>query len=161
MPRYAHPANAHRGDSPGNRRGQTLKLVVDTDVIAAALLAEAGRSDEARTLITRSWQFLAPSHWKAEFANVIWKGVLRGRVPIELIEDLLDAADRLTIESVDIGELWGVALARAVAANHPVYDTLFVALALRERTFVASYDAVLRRRFPTVVRSPGQLMIRR
>lgn len=124
------------------------------------MLAEAERGEEAIALLARTRELLAPSHWKAEFANVVWKAVRLGRLQIDRMDDLISTAGQLPITTIDVGELWRGAIARAVAADHPVYDTLFVELAVRERTVVASYDSGLQRRFPRLVRTPRRLLRR-
>ena len=131
---------------------------MDTDVIAAALLAETGRGEEAARLLAESRILLAPSHWKAELANVIWKATLLGRLSAEEVDSIISIADRLRITSVDVSDLWRGAVVRAVANSHPVYDTLFVELAVREKTRVASYDRGLQRRFPDLVFPPARIL---
>jgi len=103
---------------------------------------------------------LAPTHWKAELANVVWKAAVFHGIGIERCVELLRLAESLPISSVDVAELWRGAVGRAVAVRHPAYDTLFVELAVRERLPLASYDATLRRRFPDVVRTPAALLRR-
>jgi predicted nucleic acid-binding protein len=128
--------------------------------VAAAALDEEGRGPEAAKLLARASERLAPSHWKAEFANVVWKAVRFGGVDADRVQAVLDAVGTLSIISVDVAELWRGAVARGIAAAHPVYDTLFVELALRERIPLATYDRGLWRKFPTVARSPGALLRR-
>ncbi len=115
---------------------------------------------EAAALLTRATTALAPSHWKAELASVVWKAVVNGWTDLDHGRDVLRAADRSPILSVDVGELWQGALARAVEARHSVYDTLFVELAVREAAVVASYDRSLRRRFPEFVLTPAAVLQR-
>ena len=128
--------------------------------MAAALLGEPERGQEAARLLSRTRELLAPSHWKAELANVLWKAVRLERLSIDMMDAVISTAGQLPITSVDVSELWRGAIARAVAANHPVYDTLFVELAVREGTVVASYDSGLQRHFPQMVRTPGRILRR-
>jgi predicted nucleic acid-binding protein len=130
---------------------------VDTDVVAAAMLAESGTGEVAIRLLAGKWDFAAPSHWKAEFCNVVWKAVQLKRIAAEEIDAIFSRAGALPIESVDVAELWRGAVTRAIAAGHPAYDTLFVELAIRLRTNVASFDRRLQRKFPSIVRSPGDI----
>jgi predicted nucleic acid-binding protein len=48
-------------------------------------------------------------------------------------------------------------LRRAVAAGVPVYDTLFVELAIRNACPLATFDKALLRAFPDVARRPRDL----
>ena len=41
----------------------------------------------------KGFEIVAPAHWKAEFANVVWKSVLRGEVPLEAAPGFLTAVD--------------------------------------------------------------------
>jgi predicted nucleic acid-binding protein len=49
---------------------------------------------------------------------------------------------------------------RAIASKNPVYDTLFVELAVREKAPLVSFDQKLRRRFPGIVVEPKTLVRR-
>ena len=89
---------------------------------------------------------------------MLWKTVQFGRIAADEIDSLISLISALPIESVDVAELWRGAVARAVAPGHPVYDTLFVELAIRLRTSAASYDSRFQRRFPSVVKNPGALL---
>ncbi|MSP63757.1 MAG: hypothetical protein EXR72_26105 [Myxococcales bacterium] len=135
-----------------------MRVVVDTDVVAAILLREAGRCDEGTRLLGSCRELFVPSHFKAELGNVIWKAIVLGGYPADQSDALLAAADALSFTVVDVGELWHGAVARAIAARHPVYDTLFVELAVRESIFMASFDRPLRQRFPTIVKTPAALL---
>ncbi|MDI7267274.1 MAG: type II toxin-antitoxin system VapC family toxin [Myxococcota bacterium] len=154
--RHEEP-DEHGRDPRGHRGGPSLKLVLDTDVIAAALLGEPDRGEEASRFIARCREPMAPAHWKAELASVVWKAVVLGRLPRDRIGVVLDEASRLPITSVDVSDLWQGAVMRAAGAKHPVYDVLFVELAVRECTVVASYDRDFRRAFPDLVILPSKL----
>lgn len=132
--------------------------MVDTDVVAAVALGEPNTGEEAARLLRGKWDFVAPAHWKAEFSNVLWKAVRLGRFAADQVDTIIDRVSALPIESVDVSELWRGAVMRAIAANHPAYDTLFVELAVRLQTSVASYDRSLQKKFPAVVRSPTALL---
>lgn len=135
-----------------------MKLVVDTDVIAAALLGEPATGEEAADLLAGAWDLHAPSFWRAELTNVIWKAARRGGMAPDRAADLLLIADALPVRSVETADLWQGALARAILADHPAYDAFFVELAVRLNTRVASYDAKLRRAFPEHVALPSQVV---
>jgi predicted nucleic acid-binding protein len=69
--------------------------VVDTDVAAAAILAESGTSEEATRLLTGRWELTAPAHWKAEFCNVLWKAVRLERIAAEEIDGIVSRVSQL------------------------------------------------------------------
>jgi predicted nucleic acid-binding protein len=89
------------------------------DVVAAAILAESGTSEEATRLLTGTWELAAPAHWKAEFCNVPWKAVRLKRIAAEEIDEIVSRVSALPTESVDVAELWRGAAARAIVAGHP------------------------------------------
>ncbi len=126
--------------------------------MAAALLAEPATGEEATRLLAGAWELAAPAHWKAELSNVIWKAVRLKRLETKKVDGVLSLAEALPIASVDVSELWRGAVVRAIAADHPAYDAIFVELAVRLGTCVASYDRQLHSRFPTHVRLPGDLL---
>ncbi len=135
-----------------------MSLVVDTDVIAAALLGEPGRGRQAGKLLAFGERLLAPAHWQAELANVVWKATVMGLLPVEAVAELIATAARLPIESVAVTALWRGAVARAIVADHPVYDTLFIELAERSGTRVVSYDRALRKKFADLVVEPAAVI---
>lgn len=98
----------------------------------------------------------APAHWKAEFSQA----VQLERVAAEEVDAPISRVNALPIESQEIGGLPRGAVMRAAAAGHPAYDTLFVELALRLETKVASYDVRFQRKFPSIVKSPSVLPAR-
>ncbi len=122
------------------------------------MLAEAKTGEEAARLLAGRWDLAAPSHWKAEFSNVVWKAVQLKRLAAEQVDPIISRVTALPIESVDVGDLWRGAVMRAIVADHPAYDTLYVELAIRLRTTVASFDSRLRRKFPSIVKSPADLL---
>ncbi len=129
-------------------------------MIAAAALGEPETGQEAARLLVERWDFAAPSHWKAEFSNVVWNAVLLGRIAADEIDTAVTRANALPTESVDVSELLRGAVTRAVATGHATYDTLFVELAIRLGTSVASFDTRLQRKFPSLVKCPGAFLTR-
>lgn len=89
---------------------------------------------------------------------MVWKAARAGRLRSDSVLRVLDMADALDIDSVDCRLLWRGAVARAIAADHPVYDTLFVELAVRRDLPLATYDARLRAAFPEVAVAPTDLL---
>jgi len=59
---------------------------------------------------------------------------------------IISSVSLLPIASVDVGELW-----RGAVAGHPADDTLFVELAIRLRTSVASFDRRFQQQSPAIV----------
>jgi predicted nucleic acid-binding protein len=127
-------------------------------VLAAALLGERATGAEAAAVLVGRWDLAAPSHWKAELSNVVWKAVRLEQLDAANVDRVLTLAEAFPIRSVDVFELWRGAVGRAIAAEHPAYDTLFIELAIRLGTHVVSYDRQLRLRFPGHVRTPRRVL---
>ncbi len=136
-----------------------MKLVLDTDVLAAALLGEPA-GEEAERLIRSASELYAPSHIFAELTNVVWKAVTQARLAAHLAAELLALAENIPLVLTDVRELWHGALMRSIEHNHPAYDTLFVELAMQANVPMASYDNQLRKQFPRIVRTPKSLLQR-
>lgn len=134
-----------------------MTYIVDTNVIAYYLLGTQPFADEAREFWRGVGPTAAPAHWQAELATVIWMAVRSGVLAPEEGHRRLDFAGRLHVRSVPIGTLWQPALAAALAAGVAVYDTLFVELAKRQRSFLVTFDAKVLKAFPEVARRPGMI----
>lgn len=135
-----------------------MKAVVDTNVIAYALLGTPKYADEAFAFLAAGGELLAPALWEAELANVVWMSVRAGVITPEAAPAKLGLASRLGVHSVEIRSLWHGALARSLNSGIAVYDTLFVELAERERLRVVTFDRKLLAAFPTLACKPRHLV---
>lgn len=124
-------------------------MVVDTMVLAYALLGEAEFHQAAVEALDALPELLAPESLRAELTNVVWLWIRhRGVEPAAGIAMLRDA-EALVTEFVPVRNLWEDALVLAVKEGHSPYDTLFVALAQQRRTKMLTSDQAVLRRFPT------------
>jgi predicted nucleic acid-binding protein len=96
---------------------------------------------------------------------VVWKLVKAKPIDLEEGVGVFDDAMGLVTERVAAAELWTQTVVLAVERDHPVYDTLFVALAASFVALAASrgsrvvtYDRRLRRRFPELTVAPSTLL---
>ncbi len=128
--------------------------VIDTMLFAYALLGVTNRREAALAALAAARPLYAPDSLRAELANVVWQWVRQRHVSIEFAHTALQRADGLVDQYASSGELWHAALDLAAAAGHPVYDTLFVALAQKRGAVVVSDDGKLARAFPDWVVSP-------
>lgn len=108
-----------------------MKAVFDASVLVKLLTTEP-ETPSARALIGVCDEPLAPDWAQAECASVIWKRVRRGELPPALAGTRLTALDRLMIGYRRSAELLPAAFALAIELDHPVYDCLYLALALTE-----------------------------
>jgi predicted nucleic acid-binding protein len=134
-----------------------VTAVVDTNVVAYYLLGADVFADEARTVFERTATLIAPAHWEAELANVVWMAVRHGALSAEQAPVRLGQARRVRIESVATSTLCQAALLRALASGVAVYDTLFVELAVRSRCPLVTFDTAVLRAFPDVAKRPRDL----
>ena len=141
-------------------RDRTLKVVVDTNVIAYYLLATAPFLEEVRAFWRRPLDLAAPALWEAEVSNVLWMAARTRVIDESMALHRLGLAARLGIRSVPTRRLWRGALARALHANVAAYDTLFVELAVRERVPLVTFDKRLLARFPDIAVRPNLLAAR-
>jgi predicted nucleic acid-binding protein len=134
-----------------------MTVVVDTNVIAYFVLQTTPFWQDVEAFWDLQPEAVAPSHWEAEFANVVWTVVKAGVLDAEEGSRRLDMASRLGIRSVAIGSLWQGALQRSIESRVAVYDTLFVELAAQRDIKFATFDAELIKGFPDVAVRPRAL----
>lgn len=134
-----------------------MTAVVDTNVVAYYLLGTEAHADEARDALERVSTLLAPGHWEAELANVVWMAVRSGVLTETEGPVRLGLARRLAVESIGTSTLCQGALLRALATGVSVYDTLFVELAARSRCPLLTFDKAVLRAFPDVAKRPRDL----
>lgn len=134
-----------------------MKAVVDTNVVAYLLLGTTAFVEESRGCFERVVAPLAPAHWEAELANVVWMAVKTGVVSAADGPTRLGLARRLGIESIATSTLSQGALLRAIESGISVYDTLFVELAARSACPLATFDKAVLKAFPDIACRPRDL----
>lgn len=133
-------------------------MVVDTMVFAYALVGVSAHREAAVAVLGRADRVVVPDSCYTELANVVWKWVRSKGVPEETGHAVLADAEALITRSFPTTHLWADALALAVGADHPVYDTLFVAAARREQTRVVTFDKRLQSAFPEWTIPPAAVL---
>lgn len=134
-----------------------MNAVVDTNVVAYLLLGTTAFVDESRQCFEQVVTPLAPAHWEAELANVVWMAVKAGVVSAADGPARLALARRLGIESIATSTLSQGALLRAIESGVSVYDTLFVELAARSSCPLVTFDKALLKSFPDIACRPRDL----
>jgi predicted nucleic acid-binding protein len=114
-----------------------MKIVIDASVALKWVIPEVG-SDAAVNL--RSSELIAPALWLAEVANALWRHVVRGELDRDEAQVLLALLQTAPITNSDIEADMQSALALANELAHPIYDCIYLALALRENTHVVTAD---------------------
>jgi predicted nucleic acid-binding protein len=120
-----------------------MELVVDASVFVKLLIEEPG-SDRAEELVAQADRLFAPDLLIIETANTLWKKVRRQGLPQDGALDSLEEAQRFDVELVSSADLLVEALAIACELPHPLYDCLYLLLALRGGRALATADARMR-----------------
>ena len=127
-----------------------MTLVIDASVALKWVLAEPGQA-AADALLDED--LIAPSLWLLEAANALWRRNLRGELSVAEARERLSELFNAPVTAIPIEEDLTAAAGLAQRLGHPVYDCLYLALALREQTQVVTAD----RRFWAVAQAAPDL----
>jgi predicted nucleic acid-binding protein len=129
-------------------------IVVDASVALKWVLTER---DSDAAIALRNDELVAPKLWLAEAANGLWRHVRLGEITtaqaLQFLRDLIEAP----VASVPAEPHLAIALRLAIELRHPVYDCLYLAVALHYGTYVVTAD----RRFAAAALSayPGRMRL--
>lgn len=125
---------------------EPARFVVDASV-GVKWVIEEHDGDRARDLLGRVERgeatLRAPEIYVAEGANAIWQRVRRHELQESEARQALRTFRSLPPELVPTGFLVEQALELALAFRHPVYDCLYVALAMRDGAALITADEPL------------------
>ncbi len=123
-------------------------FVVDASV-AVKWLVDEPLSAQAAKLLDDDLPLAAPELLYAEVANALWAIARRGSIDADDVREALDllADAPLTVPS-SMKQLMAAAARLAFDLDHPVYDCMYLALAIQEQRPVITAD----RRFCNVLR---------
>ena len=114
--------------------------VIDASVAIKWYVPEPG-SAQAAPILTSGVRLLAPDLIVAEIGNVLWRKIVRGELTPREAEQIADAfVSACPLEIVPSGGLVRSALSIAEQYGRSVYDSLYVALAVRENCQVVTAD---------------------
>ena len=114
-------------------------FVVDASVVVKWFVPEI-HSDTARRLLVLPHEYVAPDLLFAETASTIWKKIRREELTAEEGRQLVADIGRIGIEAVSCRALAEDAHALANATGRTVYDSMYVALAVRLGTRAITAD---------------------
>jgi len=114
-------------------------FVVDASVVVKWFVPEI-HSQAARRLLILSHAYFAPDLLFAETANAIWKKIRRGELTTVRGQQLVEDIGRIAVETVSCRMLAEDAHALANATGRTVYDSLYLALAIRLKTRMITAD---------------------
>ena len=116
-----------------------MRVVVDASVVLKWFVPEEG-SDAASRLLESEARLEAPDLLFAEIANAIWKKVLRGQLTRAESQLLVSDIEKIAVDTTPCRSLANDAHALALITSRSVYDSMYVALALRLDTRVITAD---------------------
>lgn len=118
------------------------RYVVDTSVAIKWYIAEL-HWQPARRLLGGGHDLIAPDFLYLELGNVLWKYVSRGELErndaTEILTDLQQLSLRIVPPAADLDQ----ALHLAIEFGRTMHDSLYVALAIRERARMVTADRKL------------------
>lgn len=114
-------------------------VVVDASVAAKWFLPEDG-SDRAEGLLRGKFRLIAPDLLWTEVGNVLWKIARRGSITPDEAQQMLRDASAMPVEIMESLPMLPDALRIASAADRSVYDSLYIALAAKEKCRVVTAD---------------------
>lgn len=135
-------------------------MIVDTMVLAYALLGVSSHRKESLDCLRKVDRILVPDSVRAELLHVSYKWVLSGDVVPTGVAQAYEDAEAVYTEVIPVSCLWREALALAFERNHSPYDTLFVAAARQNGCKVLTYDKLLTRLFPEDTITPRSFLRR-
>jgi len=114
-----------------------VSIVVDASVALKWVLSETG-SEAADALLDQD--LMAPVLWLAEAANVLWRKARIGEITAGQASARLYELLKAPVASLPIEPHLDPALKLALEIGHPIYDCIYLALALHHRTHVVTAD---------------------
>ena len=121
-----------------------MTIVVDASVAVKWVLTEP-HSDAADALLDE--QLAAPVLWLVEAGNALWRRARLGQITAAEAGDLIGELLRAPVSPVAVQPHIERALQLAVELAHPIYDCLYLSVALQLHTHVVTAD----RRFAAAV----------
>ena len=114
-------------------------FVVDASVAAKWFLQEP-YSSEARLLLKANYTLLVPDLLYSEVGNSFWKRVRKGEISATEASEILTTLCGLPLAIHKTHALAPVALEIACMTGRSVYDSIYLALAIREEGVVVTAD---------------------
>ena len=115
-----------------------MTIVVDASVAVKWVLRESG-SDAADALLDDD-SLIAPAIWLAEAGNALWRRTRMAEITAVEAHERLTELQKAPVASLAIGPHLDRALDLAISLNHPIYDCLYLAVALHQDAHVVTAD---------------------
>jgi len=115
-----------------------VSVVIDASVALKWVLDEPGK-EAADALLEE--ELIAPSLWLLEAANALWRRTQRGEINDQEAKERLTELYNAPVTTTTIEDDLLAAADLANVLGHPVSDCLYLAMAIRENTFVVTADS--------------------
>jgi predicted nucleic acid-binding protein len=125
-----------------------VTIVIDASVALKWVLSETA-SDKADALLDQD--LMAPVLWLTEATNALWRRARIGDITAEQAIVRLSDLRKAPVASLAVEPHLERALGLAIEIGHPVYDCIYLALALHHDTHVVTAE----RRFAATVSAAG------
>ncbi len=122
------------------------RFVIDASVAAKWFLPPSGEplAEEALRLLggygEGRFQFAVPDLFWAECANILWKAVRQGRWTCSAAEEAIAALQDRRLPTTSSRDILEDAFSIAATFDRTVYDSLYVALAVRVKADLVTAD---------------------
>jgi predicted nucleic acid-binding protein len=114
-----------------------VTIVIDASVALKWVLDEPG-AVAADALLSED--LIAPGLWLVEAANALWRRVRRHEITADQAKSSLTELHNAPVATVASDIDLDAALRLAIALDHPVYDCLYLAMAVREGAHMITAD---------------------
>jgi predicted nucleic acid-binding protein len=114
-----------------------MSVVIDASVALKWVLDEPG-GEAADALLNE--ELVAPALWLLEAANALWRRTRRGELTAVEARERLAELFNAPVAAIAIERDLAAAADLADLLDHPVYDCLYLAAAIREEAFVVTAD---------------------
>jgi predicted nucleic acid-binding protein len=126
-----------------------VSVVIDASIALKWVLDEPGR-DQADALLDDD--LIAPVLWLIEAANALWRRTTLGEISVEEASERLSELANAPVASLAIEPHLMATLTLAAELTHPIYDCLYLAVAVHHDTYVVTAD----RRFHAAAESRSE-----
>lgn len=117
-------------------------MIIDASIAVACFVPEL-RSEAAHEALAEARGLQAPDLMRIEFAGSLTRKFRRREIGLAEVNEALADFTRLGIQFEPSGSLLDDAVALSLAERHPLYDCLYVALAMRTGAMFATFDTTL------------------
>jgi predicted nucleic acid-binding protein len=114
-----------------------VTVVIDASVALKWVLVEPD-SDLAVALLDQD--LIAPAFWLIEAANALWRRGQQGQITADQVTDRIVELRNAPVSSPVVDDDLLAAASLALELGHPIYDCLYLAMAIRENAVVVTAD---------------------